>query len=132
VLYVDTSALLKRYLDEPERDRCEHHLLADPDWVTARHTLIEVRRNLARLLDDGPLRQALDLFARDWDRCAVVELDAITCDRAAEIAEATGARTLDAMHLAAAMRVGGGLGFLTFDLRQAVAARALGLAVLWT
>jgi hypothetical protein len=40
-------------------------------------------------------------------------------------------RTLDALHLAAAQRVSTpGLGFRTFDLRQAQAARTLGLTVL--
>ena len=39
-------------------------------------------------------------------------------------------RTLDAIHLAAAQRVSEpGVSFLTFDLRQAQAARALGLTV---
>jgi predicted nucleic acid-binding protein len=39
-------------------------------------------------------------------------------------------RTLDALHLAAAQRVGGpAMPFLTFDLRQAQAARSLGLTV---
>jgi predicted nucleic acid-binding protein len=39
-------------------------------------------------------------------------------------------RTLDALHLAAAQRVSApGVSFLTFDLRQAQAARALGLTV---
>jgi hypothetical protein len=47
---------------------------------------------------------------------------------AAAIAEVTGARTLDALHLAAAQRVGGAaVPFLTFDLRQAQPARGLGL-----
>ncbi len=42
----------------------------------------------------------------------------------------TGARTLDALHLAAARRVGGTqLAFVTFDIRQAQTARALGFAV---
>jgi predicted nucleic acid-binding protein len=49
---------------------------------------------------------------------------------AAAIAELTGARTLDALHLAAAQRVGGpAVPFLTFDVRQARAARGLGLTV---
>lgn len=43
--------------------------------------------------------------------------------------EQTGVRTLDAMHLGAATRLGTALTFLTFDVRQAVAARALGFAV---
>lgn len=43
----------------------------------------------------------------------------------------TGARTLDALQLAAARRIGGAaVSFVTFDIRRAQAARTLGLAVL--
>lgn len=133
MLYVDTSALLKRYILEAESDACERHLLADPQWVTARHTVVEVRRNLSRLMAGTALRTTLELFDADWQRMNVIELDAVTCERASEIAMMTGARTLDALHLAAALRVGGtALSFLTYDLRQAVAARQLGLVVLGT
>jgi predicted nucleic acid-binding protein len=60
----------------------------------------------------------------------VVELDETTCGIAADLAELTGARTLDALHLAAANRAGkGALTLLTFDIRQAQAARAVGLTV---
>ena len=53
----------------------------------------------------------------------------MTREPAATIAEATGVRTLDALHLAAAQRVSEpGVTFLTLDLREAQAARALGLA----
>jgi predicted nucleic acid-binding protein len=129
VLYVDASALLKRYIDETDSASCEALLLADPQWVTARHTVIEVRRNLQRLLPPRQIDAALADFASDWGRCFVVELDEVTCERAAEIAQSTGTRTLDAMHLAAASRVGGGLRFLTYDVRQARAARHLGMLV---
>ena len=61
---------------------------------------------------------------------SIVELDEITCETAAAIAELIGVRTLDALHLAAAQRIGGpAVPFLTFDLRQAQAARGLGLTV---
>ena len=47
------------------------------------------------------------------------------------IAEQTGARTLDALHLGAAQRVGGqAVTYLTFDVRQGQAARNLGLTVI--
>jgi len=47
------------------------------------------------------------------------------------VAELTGVRVLDALHLAAIQRSGGpAVPFLTFDVRQAQAARALGLTVL--
>jgi uncharacterized protein len=129
-LYVDASALLKRYVLEPESADCQRRLLADPQWVTGRHTLVEVRRNLSRLLSGEALEWALDAFEQDWTRMNVVELDETTCARAADIAVATSARTLDALHLACASRVGNSaITVLTFDLRQAQAARALGLQV---
>jgi predicted nucleic acid-binding protein len=130
-LYLDTSALLKRYIAEPDSAACEERLLADPVWITARHTLVEARRNLARLLAGDELAAARRQLADDWRRINVVELDAVTCDAAAAIAEATGARTLDALHLAAASRLGvGAIVLMTFDAQQARAARALGLT-LW-
>lgn len=130
-LYVDTSALLKRYIEEHDSDVAEGHLLADPFWVTARHTAVEVRRNLARLLERDALSAARSAFDEDWARFNVVALDDATCDIAADLAEVTGLRTLDALHLAAATRVGrASLTMLTFDIRQAQAARALGMRVL--
>jgi len=130
-LYVDSSALLKRYVDEPDSERCEALLLADPTWVTGRHTLVEVRRNLPRLLEGEALAAAREQLAADWRRMNVVELDELTCEIAADVAEATGARSLDAHHLGALSRAGKGtLSLLTFDLRLAQAGRALGVTVL--
>jgi predicted nucleic acid-binding protein len=127
--YVDTSALLKRYVDEADSDRAVELLVADPVLVTARHTVVEVRRNLARLLPATDATAARSAFAEDLLALSIIELDAATCELAATIAEQTGVRTLDAMHLGAAARLGTALTFLTFDVRQAVAARALGFSV---
>ncbi len=130
-LYVDTSVFLKRYVAEHDSATYVGYLEADPDWITARHTEIEIRRNLARLLPAPDLGRAQEAFRLDWRRTDVVELDKTLCGLAADIAELTGARTLDALHLAAAQRVGGGsLPFLTADLRQAQVARNLGWTVL--
>jgi uncharacterized protein len=132
-IYVDSSALLKLYFDEPDSDRAEELLSADTTWITARHTAVEVRHNLARELRAAELAAAQRQFARDWRNTAVVELTSEVCESAAELAELTGARTLDALHLAAARVVGGGaLPVVTFDLRQAQAARSLGWVVLGT
>jgi uncharacterized protein len=130
-LYVDSSALLKRYVEEPDSEAAESLLRSDPSLLTARHTIVEVRRNLARLLDEPDAAAMRSALARDLEALSIVELDSATCEGAAAIAEVTGARTLDALHLAAAQRVGGAaVPFLTFDLRQAQAARSLGLTVL--
>lgn len=129
-IYLDTSALLKRYVDEAQSDFVEQTMLADPSWISAQQTLVEVRRNLARLLSGNFLHRALALFENDWKRINVVQLDETTCRSAAEIAEVTGTRTLDALHLAALRRTGDGVALLTFDIRQAATARALGFRVI--
>ena len=82
-LYADTSALLKRYVDEPDSDRAEQPLAGDADLVTGRHAVAEVRRNLARLLPATAAANARASFADDIAAFAVVELDAATCELAA-------------------------------------------------
>jgi predicted nucleic acid-binding protein len=129
-VYVDSSALLKRYVEEVDSDVAEQYLLSDKVWITARHTWVEVRRNLARLLDGNDLGEAQRLFVSDFRRMHVVELDDATCDLAAQIAEVSMLRTLDALHLAALRRVGPTIPLLTFDIRQAAAARALSIVVI--
>jgi predicted nucleic acid-binding protein len=128
-LYIDSSAVLKRYVDEPDSDRAVELLMSDPTPVTGRHTVVEVRRNLGRLLAPTDATTARAAFGADLASFAIVELDAATCELAATIAEQTGVRTLDALHLGAARRLGAGVGFLTFDVRQATVARALGFSV---
>ncbi len=127
--YADTSVLLKRYVAEADSDRADALLAADPELVTGRHTIGEVRRNLSRLLSGTALGSARTAFAHDIGAFAIVELDAATCELAATIGEQTGVRTLDALHLGAASRLGTALTFVTFDVRQAQAARSLGFAV---
>lgn len=127
--YVDTSALLKRYVDEDDSDRAVELLVSDPELVTGRHTIVEVRRNLARLLPATAATAARASFNDDLASLSIIELDDATCELAATIAEQTGIRTLDGLHLGAARRLGTAVTFLTFDARQASAARALGFSV---
>lgn len=130
-LYADSSALLKRYIDEPDSDVADAYLQGEPSVLTGRHAIVEVRRNLARLLEGHELAHARSAFLRDAELLSIIELDETTCDSAATVAEVTGVRTLDALHLAAVQRAGGpAVPLLTFDLRQAQAARSLGLTVL--
>jgi predicted nucleic acid-binding protein len=129
-LYVDSSALLKRYVEEADSPVADALLRADDALLTGRHTVVEVRRNLARLLSGRQLVAARTAFGDDLTSVSIIELDAATCEAAASIAETTGVRTLDALHLAAAQRIAEpGVGFLTFDVRQAQAARSIGLMV---
>lgn len=101
----------------------------DPVLVTSRLAEVEVRRNLARLLDDADARSAKRQFL---DVFALVALVATTCNEASRIAEQTLCRSLDALHIAAATRAGSATTLLTFDTHQAQAARSIGLAVIGT
>lgn len=128
-LYVDSSALLKRYVDEPDSDLADELMRSDPVLVTSRLTEVEVRRNLARLLDGDVLERQRRALRDDLDAFALVSLDTTTMTTAVRIAERTQCRSLDSIHLAAASRAGRSTVLLTFDTRQAAAARASGLTV---
>lgn len=128
-LYVDSSALLKRYIDERDSEVAVQWMATDEVLVTSRLAEVEVRRNLTRLLRGSPLGVARRQFQSDLDAFALVALDATTCRDAAGIAERTGCRSLDALHLASALRAGRSTTMLTFDLRQGHVARDLGLRV---
>lgn len=128
--YVDSSAVLKRYVDEPDSEIAERFLVADPVLVTSWVTVVEVRRNLARLLAGSDRIAALEQFASDLDGFALVSCDELVARAAGDIGEVLGVRSLDAIHLASAQRLQvRNLTFLTFDLRQAQAARSLGFTV---
>ena len=92
---------------------------SDAILVTSRLTEIEVRRNLARLFEGPVLIEARRQLAADLDAFALVALDATTCGEAARIAEQTLCRSLDSLHLAAALRAGSATTLLPFDLGQA-------------
>ncbi len=130
-LYVDSSALAKRYVAESDSDAAEAILLADTRWVTAGHTYVEVTLALARRLHEDDVPRAQEAFERDWQRILVVGLDDVVCRRAAAIGVVIGTRTLDALHLAAAERSVGRAGpLVTFDVRLAQVARSMGFSVL--
>jgi predicted nucleic acid-binding protein len=130
-LYVDSSALAKRYVDEEGSDHAESLLHSDQSWVTANHAYVEVRLALHRRLGEEEERIAREGFERDWRRILVVAVDDEVCRRAAAFGASTGSRTLDALHLAAADRAGGrSIPIVTFDVRLAQSARSLGFIVL--
>lgn len=130
MLFLDTSALLKRYVDEPGTDLVLRRMDEDREWGVSAIARTETQIALCRIdlgTDEDPdVRRRL---RDDWDRCHVVPLDATCLERAMEVGCLHGVRTLDAIHLAAADRMPRPLVVLTFDRRQADAARSMGLAV---
>jgi uncharacterized protein len=129
--YIDASALLKLYVDEADSEVARRLASSDPVVVTSWVSVVEVRRNLARLLEGDAQRDAIRAFEADLDGLALVAAGEQVCRAAATIGEVLGVRSLDAVHLATAQVLQvPRIPFVTFDLRQAQAARSLGFTVL--
>ena len=130
MLFLDTSALLKRYVDEDGTAVVLRRMADDVDWVASELALAEAEITLCHLgfepRDGARLRD--DLRA-DWARFLVVPVDGACLAEAASIGCEHQIRTLDAIHVAAARRLPTPTTFLTFDLRQAVVAQALDLEI---
>lgn len=130
-VYVDTSALLKRYVREPESDDCQKILDAHSHRITSRLTITETLINLRKRLSTTEFAIASKLFKSDIKVFDVVEFDTELSFQAAEVASGNNLATLDAIHLASALRVKAPqVAFLTYDKRLAIAAKKSGLKVL--
>jgi len=127
MLYLDASALVKRYVEEPGSD-VVRTAMADADgWLMCRVGFVETVRAVA--LAAGA--RAAAVVRREWPSFAVVEVDHALAERAAELALTDGLRSLDALHLAAALLLAPGTVTLaTWDERLHRAARRHRLPVL--
>ncbi len=126
-LYVDSSAALKLYF--PEDGATEAIAAMDGrELVASRLTQVEVGRAL-RKTSDRPTNadDAVDAWQEDWESYAVIELTERIAAHAVSLATHHGLRTLDAIHLASALRLSVPLRFATWDRRLWDGARAVGL-----
>lgn len=126
ILYCDSSALVKLVVNEPESAELEAWLgsQSEPVLVSSVLARTEVVRAVART-DPDAVHLAVDLLAA----VSVVELDVLLADEAAQLDPAE-LRSLDALHMAAALRLGPALGsMISYDERMLDAARRHGVAV---
>lgn len=126
ILYCDSSALVKLVVEEPESAELEAWLgsQTEPVLISSVLARTEVVRAVART-DPDAVHLAVDLLAA----VSVVELDVSLADTAAQLDPAE-LRCLDALHVAAALRLGPALGYMiSYDERMLDAARRHGVAV---
>jgi uncharacterized protein len=118
---LDASAVTKLVITEAETAALQERVHGR-SLVSSRVAVVEVTKAVAR---SNPTADPQPILAR----LAFVELDA----ELARVAAATGSamvRSLDAIHLASAQRLGSEIAaFVTYDDRQAAAAKLMGLAV---
>ena len=131
-LYLDSSAIVKLIAREAESRALADVVAGAAGIVTSELTLAEVPRAVRRRTTgvSEADRTTLEQEAtRVLERAAFVPVDRELLLRAGAIGPAP-LRTLDAIHVAAALSLGPALGaFLTYDHRQADAAAQNGLRV---
>jgi uncharacterized protein len=138
MVYLDTSALLKRYVAERRSDDFEAYFQRIAPASISRLTLLELRSGLARKRRE----QAIDI---DHERTALTEMRIDIQDGLLRVQPALDQhlidafhlidampdiplRSLDAMHLAAA-RAAGAKELATADATMALAADKLGMQI---
>lgn len=128
LFYTDSSALVKLVRDEPESAALRGYL-AGADLVSCELVLTEVPRAVRRAASDDrrlPLDSLLRRANELLDALGLIPVDRAVLIGAGAIAEPA-LRALDAIHVVAAVGIDSFDAFVTYDERQAAAARLAGL-----
>ena len=125
MVYLDSSALVKLVVTEPETAALRRYLRAHPERVSSALARVEVCRALRRTgATEATLRRADQILGR----IALVAMDDPLL-RAAAALSPSGLRSLDAVHLATALSLDGLDAVVTYDRRLDAAAAQTGLVV---
>jgi predicted nucleic acid-binding protein len=140
--YVDPSALLKLYLNEPEsRAMTAWRARVRGPLSVTHHGRIELVNGIAlaahrRLIDERAFKAALAALDDDFEQGRYTQADLLwraALQRAADLSRnfsrTLGMRSLDVLHVASALELGFRT-FISFDLRQQKLVRAVGLKLL--
>ena len=136
-LYLDTSALVKLYLEEVGSEMVHAAVENVENVATSTVAYAELwaafaLRHRVGDLDDGEHRRALMRIDADWRAYLRISVSNVLAHRAGALAERYALRGFDAIHLASAVRLGerfADVGFLAFDTRLAEAAREASVPV---
>lgn len=128
LFYLDASALVKLVWEEPESVALSAYL-EGAGLVSSELVLAEVPRAIRRAVADDPtlsLDSLVEQAGEVLDAVAVMPVDRDVLVDAGALSEPA-LRALDAIHVAAALALSPVDSFVTYDERQAAAARLSGL-----
>jgi len=122
--YLDSSALFKLVVEEEEGRALRNALLSWPRRISSRIAVVEVLRGVRRRDETAePLARSV------LGSVALLTIGDRVLMTAARL-DPPGLRSLDAIHLATALRLASDLtAFVSYDVRQLEAAATLGLPV---
>ena len=132
-VFLDSSALAKRYIQEPGSDRLEEILSSASSLGISVICVSEVvsalcRRRRERMLSAQQYAKAKQALFEDIEDASVVSLTDQVVARAVELLERWPLRSSDALHVASAAEWSAEL-FVSADEKQCTAARGKGLQV---
>jgi predicted nucleic acid-binding protein len=135
VIYLDTSALIKLYIEEHGRELVTGAVASADIVVTSTAAYAEARAGLSRRYREGdftsPLyRKAVSDLGDDWETYGRLPVREDVTMRAGNLAERHALRGFDAIHLASALLLAEqleDLQLLAFDRRLIHAAQEAGL-----
>ena len=132
-VFLDSSVMAKRYVEEPGSARVEEILQAATSLGVSMICVPEVvsalcRRRRERKLTPLQYRKAKAALLEDLKDASVINVTDEVVARAVELLERWQLRSSDSLHVAAAAEWGSDL-FVSADDRQCAAARAYGLRV---
>jgi uncharacterized protein len=139
ILYLDASALVKRYVSEAGSGDVNNLLIKAPVIGTAAISRAEVSSAVAkavriRLLSRAEAASVLQVFNSEWESLIRLQLTEVLIARAATLAWEHGLRGYDSVHLAAALfwqdMLGDPVTLATYDRQLREAAKVTGL-VAW-
>lgn len=122
-LYLDSSALVKRYVKESGSSSVDSVMAGASAWSASQLTFVEVLRVVSAD------RDAASIARREWGDFDVIALNQAVCERAVGLASHHGLKSLDAIQLASALTAPDVI-FATFDRKLHTAAQAEGLTTL--
>ncbi|MGQ9550469.1 MAG: type II toxin-antitoxin system VapC family toxin [Roseiflexus sp.] len=138
ILYADTSALVKRYVQEAGTEAVLDLLTHVEMVATAAMTQVEMAAALAKAwhqgwLDGAAAQSAWQDFLQHWPAFVRLPVSSLSLERAAHLTWKHRLRAYDALHLACALiwqeSVAEATVFACFDRRLRQAAGAEGLSV---
>jgi predicted nucleic acid-binding protein len=127
VLYLDSSAIAKLAFEEDGSDVLAEYI-DSCDVVSSDVALTEVTRTARRIASEIPANALGDLLEKimiAMEEMVLIMVETRTLVRAGAL-EGSFLRSLDAIHIATALGLGDVDAFVTYDERQAAAARLAG------
>jgi len=134
-VYFDSSALAKKYIEEPGMDEVKDKCGQAEEVLVSGICLPEIVSAFCRLRREGRMPEAIyrrlrDELAMDLTQATVIDPGFEVLAEAVACLEKTALRTLDAIHAASARHAQCDL-FVSADKRQCEFVRSLGMKAEW-